>query len=179
MAQVGIFGPALSADFSTSVTLMQRLMDRHMPAVPRIGLGLVDVRDTADLHVLAMTNPAASGERFLAVAGPSVTLQVHACWSLTGDLSLALPHTPRHEQQCRHHPGVALTGSTSRADRTFTAVDSMMVHHRSTQTNNVSTRHAYAGDNSSGHSVESLSDIAEIQLPVHVTALPSICERQL
>jgi nucleoside-diphosphate-sugar epimerase len=31
--------------------------------------GLVDVRDVADLHLRAMTDPAAKGERFLAVAG--------------------------------------------------------------------------------------------------------------
>jgi nucleoside-diphosphate-sugar epimerase len=31
--------------------------------------GIVDVRDVADLHLKAMTNPAAMGERFLAVAG--------------------------------------------------------------------------------------------------------------
>jgi nucleoside-diphosphate-sugar epimerase len=29
----------------------------------------VDVRDVADLHIRAMTDPAAAGERFLAVAG--------------------------------------------------------------------------------------------------------------
>jgi len=32
-------------------------------------IGVVDVRDVADLHMRAMTNPAAKGERFLAVAG--------------------------------------------------------------------------------------------------------------
>ena len=31
--------------------------------------GVVDVRDVADLHLRAMTDPAAKGERFLAVAG--------------------------------------------------------------------------------------------------------------
>ena len=34
-----------------------------------MSFGVVDVRDVADLHLRAMTNPAASGERFLAVAG--------------------------------------------------------------------------------------------------------------
>lgn len=37
--------------------------------------GIVDVRDTASLHLLAMTSPAAAGERFLAVAPPSMTIQ--------------------------------------------------------------------------------------------------------
>jgi dihydroflavonol-4-reductase len=32
----------------------------------------VDVRDVADLHLRAMTNPAAKGERFIAIAGSSL-----------------------------------------------------------------------------------------------------------
>ena len=36
----------------------------------------VDVRDAADLHLLAMTRPEANGERFLAVADGTMTLQV-------------------------------------------------------------------------------------------------------
>jgi dihydroflavonol-4-reductase len=34
----------------------------------------VDVRDVADLHLLAMTSPAAAGERFVAAAGDVVSL---------------------------------------------------------------------------------------------------------
>jgi nucleoside-diphosphate-sugar epimerase len=44
-------------------------MDGTIPAVPRVCFGVVDVRDVADLHLRAMTHPAARGERFLAVAG--------------------------------------------------------------------------------------------------------------
>jgi len=40
-----------------------------MPGLPRIKFGVVDVRDIADLHIRAMTNPAAKGERFIGVAG--------------------------------------------------------------------------------------------------------------
>jgi nucleoside-diphosphate-sugar epimerase len=66
---VAVFGPVLGPDYSASILLVQRLMDRAMPGSPRLCFGLVDVRDVADLHVRAMTNPAANGERFLAVAG--------------------------------------------------------------------------------------------------------------
>jgi len=69
---VGVLGPVLSGDYSTSILLVQRLMDGAMPGCPRFGFGLVDVRDVADLHLRAMTSPAAAGERFLAVAGESV-----------------------------------------------------------------------------------------------------------
>ncbi|HVZ86683.1 MAG TPA: aldehyde reductase [Polyangia bacterium] len=66
---VGVFGPVLGADYSTSILLLQRLLDGAVPGCPRLYFGVVDVRDVADLHLRAMTNPAAKGERFLAVAG--------------------------------------------------------------------------------------------------------------
>jgi nucleoside-diphosphate-sugar epimerase len=71
---VGVFGPVLGPDYSTSILLVQRLMDGAVPGLPSIQTGLVDVRDVADLHIRAMTDPAAKGERFLAVAGEFVTL---------------------------------------------------------------------------------------------------------
>ncbi len=72
---VGVLGPVLGPDFSTSILLGQRLMDGAMPGCPRLSFGIVDVRDVADLHLRAMTHPAAKGERFLAVAGDFVTIQ--------------------------------------------------------------------------------------------------------
>jgi nucleoside-diphosphate-sugar epimerase len=66
---VAVFGPVLGPDYATSILLVQRMMDGTMPGVPRMCFGMVDVRDVADLHLKAMTDPAAKGERFLAVAG--------------------------------------------------------------------------------------------------------------
>jgi nucleoside-diphosphate-sugar epimerase len=66
---VAVFGPVLGRDYATSILLVERLIDGAMPGVPRMCIGVVDVRDVADLHLRAMTNPAAKGERFLAVAG--------------------------------------------------------------------------------------------------------------
>jgi nucleoside-diphosphate-sugar epimerase len=66
---VGVFGPVLGADYSTSILLVQRLMDGALPGCPKLHFGIVDVRDVADLHLRAMTHPAAKGERFLALAG--------------------------------------------------------------------------------------------------------------
>jgi nucleoside-diphosphate-sugar epimerase len=71
---VGVFGPVLGADYSTSILMVQRLMDGAIPGCPRIHFGVVDVRDVADLHVRAMTHPAARGERFLAVAGDFMSM---------------------------------------------------------------------------------------------------------
>jgi nucleoside-diphosphate-sugar epimerase len=71
---VGVFGPALGPDYSTSILIVQRLMDGAMPGTPQIQFGVVDVRDVADLHLRAMTHPAAKGERFLAVAGDFLSM---------------------------------------------------------------------------------------------------------
>jgi nucleoside-diphosphate-sugar epimerase len=72
---VVVFGPVLGPDFSTSVHLLRLLMDGRMPRCPRLSFGIVDVRDVADLHLRAMIDPAAKGERFLAVAGESLSIQ--------------------------------------------------------------------------------------------------------
>lgn len=69
-----VFGPALGADLSTSVALLKRMLQGALPGNPRLSFGVVDVRDVADLHLRAMAHPAARGERFLAVAGPSLML---------------------------------------------------------------------------------------------------------
>jgi dihydroflavonol-4-reductase len=66
---VAVFGPLLGPDYSASILLVQRLMDGALPGCPQLYFGAVDVRDVAGLHLSAMTDPAARGERFLAVAG--------------------------------------------------------------------------------------------------------------
>jgi nucleoside-diphosphate-sugar epimerase len=71
---VAVFGPVLGPDFSPSVLLLRRLMDGSVPGCPRLYFGVVDVRDVADLHIRAMTHPAAKGERFLAVAGDCMSI---------------------------------------------------------------------------------------------------------
>jgi nucleoside-diphosphate-sugar epimerase len=70
-----VFGPVLGADHSTSILLVQRLMDGAIPGCPQLTFGVVDVRDVVDLHLRAMTHPAAKGERFLAVAGDFMSIR--------------------------------------------------------------------------------------------------------
>lgn len=71
---VAVFGPALCGDYATSILIVQKMLDGSMPGCPRLEIGGVDVRDVADLHLRAMTDPAAKGERWLAVAGDFVSL---------------------------------------------------------------------------------------------------------
>jgi len=71
---VGVFGPVLGADYSSSIALIKQMMDGGLSACPQIYFGVVDVRDLADLHVLVMASPTASGQRFLASAGDCLSL---------------------------------------------------------------------------------------------------------
>ena len=61
-----VLGPALGTDFSASLEVIKKLLDRSVPVLPRLGFSLVDVRDVAKLHLLAMTAPGATGQRFIA-----------------------------------------------------------------------------------------------------------------
>ncbi|MDR3494411.1 MAG: aldehyde reductase [Ancalomicrobiaceae bacterium] len=93
---VGIFGPVLGTDISTSIGIVRSLMNGRMPVVPRIAFGIVDVRDVADLHIRAMTAPEARGQRFLATASDSLTLLAVA-QMLRRRLGRAARRTPRVE----------------------------------------------------------------------------------
>lgn len=70
---VAVLGPALGPDYSHSIRLIKGMIDGQ-PGCPKINSGFVDVRDVADLHLRAMIDPAASGQRFLAIAGESMWL---------------------------------------------------------------------------------------------------------
>lgn len=71
---VAVFGPVLGADYSSSILLVQKMMDGALPGCPKLWFGVVDVRDVADLHLRAMTHPAARGERFLAISGDALRM---------------------------------------------------------------------------------------------------------
>jgi dihydroflavonol-4-reductase len=71
---VGIFGPALNNDLSTSIELVKQMMTGKIPGTPNLYFGVIDVRDVASLQIVAMTDPRAAGERLLAVAGGSLSM---------------------------------------------------------------------------------------------------------
>jgi len=71
---VGVFGPVLADDYSTSILLVKRLLDGALPGCPKLHFGVVDVRDVADLHLRAMTSTQAKGERFLSVSGDFMSI---------------------------------------------------------------------------------------------------------
>lgn len=67
----GVLGPVLGADYSHSIRMIKDMLEGQK-GVPKINCGFVDVRDVADLHLRAMTQPAAAGERFIAISGDSL-----------------------------------------------------------------------------------------------------------
>ncbi|AEV98076.1 epimerase [Niastella koreensis] len=71
---VGVLGPVLGSDYSHSIQTIHQMLKGALKGVPRIRFVYVDVRDVADLHVKAMINPAANGQRFLATSGNAVTV---------------------------------------------------------------------------------------------------------
>jgi len=64
-----IIGPVLGDDRSYSLQAIERLVERRMPGLPRLGFSFIDVRDVAALEVAAMTAADAAGQRLIA-AGP-------------------------------------------------------------------------------------------------------------
>jgi nucleoside-diphosphate-sugar epimerase len=93
---VAVFGPVLGPDLSTSILIVQMLLSGAVPACPRVSFGAVDVRDVADLHLRAMTDPAAKGERFLAVAGDFMSM-LEIAKALRSGLGTAAKRAPTRE----------------------------------------------------------------------------------
>ena len=61
-----IQGPVLGPDYSASVEIVAMMLKGRLPAVPRVGYSIVDVRDLIELHIKAMIEPVAAGQRFVA-----------------------------------------------------------------------------------------------------------------
>ena len=60
----GIFGPLLDDDPGTSGAIVIRLLKGGIPAAPRLNFAIIDVRDVAAAHVMALASPGAGGKRF-------------------------------------------------------------------------------------------------------------------
>jgi nucleoside-diphosphate-sugar epimerase len=73
-----VMGPVLGRDFSHSNQMILSMLNGKMPFILKMGFDYVDVRDVADLHLLAMTRPEAAGERFIATSGENITYKEQA-----------------------------------------------------------------------------------------------------
>lgn len=66
---VGIFGPAIGGITSASLDIaVSGILNGTMNQTPVFTMGVVDVRDVADIHIKAMVDPKAAGERFIATS---------------------------------------------------------------------------------------------------------------
>lgn len=58
-------GPPVGAPVGHgTIDVIRRLLNGELPALPRLGWNIVDVRDEAILHVLALEQPTSIGERY-------------------------------------------------------------------------------------------------------------------
>ncbi|HVI47783.1 MAG TPA: aldehyde reductase [Chitinophaga sp.] len=64
-----ILGPVLEKDFGTSANIVIKMLDGSVPALPKIGFEIVDVRSVADALIRAMEIPLAANNRYLISAG--------------------------------------------------------------------------------------------------------------
>ncbi|MEV6331979.1 aldehyde reductase [Streptomyces sp. NPDC051909] len=90
---VAVMGPVMGKAVSGSNHLVQRILDGAMPGYPDLWIPIVDVRDVAGAHLLAMTTPEAAGRRFLTAGGPAMSMsQIGAV--LRANLGDAARHVP-------------------------------------------------------------------------------------
>nr|WP_272210255.1 NAD-dependent epimerase/dehydratase family protein [Marinicella sp. W31]MDC2876123.1 NAD-dependent epimerase/dehydratase family protein [Marinicella sp. W31] len=92
----GIFGPVLGSDYASSISLIDAMLEGRMPFAPRIFFGVVDVRDVAALHLLAMNAPEAAGQRFIAASGEPVSM-IAVAQILRSHLGPAAAKAPRRQ----------------------------------------------------------------------------------
>lgn len=79
IAPGAVFGPSLGAQLEgQSVALMKAMIGGKMPMIPDLGMGMIDVRDVARLHVAAMTAEAVAGQRFITSSAEPVTMATMA-----------------------------------------------------------------------------------------------------
>ena len=63
-----VLGSALDRDIGTSATIVQMFLKGKYPGAPRMSIAVVDVRDVARMHRLALETRAPSGGRYLGSA---------------------------------------------------------------------------------------------------------------
>ncbi|HNB54767.1 MAG TPA: hypothetical protein PK530_22660, partial [Anaerolineales bacterium] len=62
---VYVYGPLILGRKHASIALIYRLMTRAVPGCLDLNFSVVDVRDVAKAHLVAMVSPNAAGKRFL------------------------------------------------------------------------------------------------------------------
>lgn len=71
---VAVLGPVVSASVSGGNAVVRRILSGEVDSYLNLWIPIVDVRDVAAAHVLAMTSPDAGGQRFIVGSGEGLTL---------------------------------------------------------------------------------------------------------
>ena len=70
-----IYGPTLTGNLAgESMNTIASVIQGKLPVLPNTSINISDVRDVAAVHVLAMENPAAAGQRFITATEKSYPL---------------------------------------------------------------------------------------------------------
>jgi nucleoside-diphosphate-sugar epimerase len=99
---VAVMGSVMGRDISGSNHILQGMLNGAMPGFPNIYIPIVDVRDVAAAHILAMETKDAAGERFLISAGPVMSLGEIGT-TLKANLGEGAKHVPT-----RHIPNLVV-----------------------------------------------------------------------
>lgn len=89
-----VLGPTLEPDYGSSLEALALLMSGRYPLLPKLSMGIVDVRDVAILHRLAFER-ANSGSRLLCSHGHMSLLEIATL--LGKEIPLLGGKLPRHE----------------------------------------------------------------------------------
>ena len=90
-----VLGPVLDADIGTSAEVIRMFLRGKYPGTPRLWFSVVDVRDVARMHRLALESPEASGGRYLAVSDAIRFLEIAR--PIREQLGAAARKVPRRE----------------------------------------------------------------------------------
>lgn len=63
-----VVGLPLDQNFGSSISIVERLLNRKDPVLPQLTFAYVDVKDVARMHVSALTTDATIGQRYLATS---------------------------------------------------------------------------------------------------------------
>lgn len=61
-----VLGAPLDRNFGSSISVVERIMKGSDPMLPHLNFAIVDVKDVAKMHVLALSRPESVGERIIA-----------------------------------------------------------------------------------------------------------------
>ena len=73
-------GPAITKSSGTSVGFVKSVLTGKLPGTPDVSVGIVDVRDVARAHIVAMEKPESNGKRYLLVAESNISFQAVLQW---------------------------------------------------------------------------------------------------